>query len=89
MTTIVGVVFSSDEADRFESCAFDKLDFLGAEHPVRINMPKITLRELRYLERQLPISPGVVLDTGPIPGGEAASFARMYRYFPNFSVLEA
>jgi hypothetical protein len=45
------------------------------------------VREIRYLERQLPRT-STPLDVGHIPTREADRFAEFYRYFPNFAVLE-
>ncbi|WP_193453084.1 O-methyltransferase [Pseudomonas nitroreducens] len=88
MTTLVGLVVSGEDRQRFHSCGFDRLDFMSeAGAPIKIEMPKLTIRELRYLEQQLP-SNGA-LNLGAIPESDARKFARMYRYFPNFAVMES
>ena len=51
-------------------------------------VPKLTVREFKKLESQLPLKEGVELQLGTIPVSEARRFAAMYRYFPNFAVLE-
>jgi hypothetical protein len=88
MTTLVGVFFSADDAGRFEACHFDGLEFRKTDKPVRIAVPKLTVREFKRLESQLPLVPGTELDLGSIPEGEANRFVDMYRYLPNFAVLE-
>ena len=90
MTTIVGIVYSQSEAVRLEECKFDSLDFLAAGRPViDIKIPMLTIKELRYLQSQLPIANADNLSLGgAIPQSEARAFAAMYRYFPNFAALE-
>lgn len=89
MTTLVGVFYSADDCALVEQCNFETLDFLPATgRPVRIKVPKLTTREFRRLESQLPLSEGEQLELGTIPLSEARSFAELYRYFPNFAVLE-
>jgi hypothetical protein len=88
MTTVVGV-FCADGDARVDDCHFQALDFLteyGA--PVRIEVPKLTVREFRRLESQLPLGEGQELQLGTIPAGEAKRFSAMYRYLPNFAVVE-
>lgn len=89
MTTLVGIFYSADHGALVEQCNFETLDFLpAAGRPVRIKVPKLTTREFRRLESQLPLSEGEQLELGTIPLSEARSFAELYRYFPNFAVLE-
>ncbi|HBO8844797.1 TPA: O-methyltransferase [Pseudomonas aeruginosa] len=89
MTTLVGLIVDQEDKQRYSVCGFDRLDFMsGNNSPIRIEMPKLTVRELRLIEQQLP-SNGEDLILGAIPSSDALKFARMYRYFPNFAVMEA
>lgn len=89
MCTIVGAFVEDDEIDRLEACAFQRLDFMPAnQRPIRIEMPKLTIRELRKIEQQLPKPAERELDLGSIPPSDAEKFSRMYRYLPNFAVME-
>lgn len=91
MTTVVGIVVEDAEAERLAACQFERLDFLhGREQPIKIEVPKLTGRELKHIERQLPLTEGGQVDlSGGIPGKDARLFVEMYRYFPNFAVVEA
>lgn len=90
MTTYVGLIYSDDEGGMFEACNFGSLSFIeGANKPVKIDIPKLTPREFRLLEAQLPANDGEVLDLGSIPKKEASAFHQMYRYLPNFVVTES
>lgn len=90
MTTIVGVLYDETEKANFDKCHFGELDFLSAGNDlIDIQVPKLTIRELRYLENQLPLAEGNDLQLeGDIPPSEASAFAKLYRYLPNFATLE-
>ena len=66
------------------------LDFLRIGNElIDIQVPKLTIKELRYLENQLPLAQGQsLLLEGDIPQSEANAFAKLYRYLPNFATLE-
>lgn len=85
MATFGGVFFSAKERAVFESCGFDRLEFVrrGSE-AFRLSAPKLTMREISHLERQLPLAPGSELDFGPMPKKDADEFIRLYRYLPAF-----
>jgi Putative O-methyltransferase len=89
MTTLVGIFCSAEDiSTKLQSCDFLSLDFLPSDQKaIRIEVPKLTLREIRNLERQLPIS-SERLELGTIPGKDARRFASLYRYLPNFAVIE-
>ncbi|MBI8694020.1 hypothetical protein JEZ65_21610 [Pseudomonas aeruginosa] len=90
MTTMVGIFVSPDEMSRYELCSFNKLDFIPPDNKaIRIEMPKLTIRELRKIEQQLPKTDGMELSLGSIPPSDAEKFCKMYRYFPNFAVMES
>ncbi|WP_220749021.1 MULTISPECIES: O-methyltransferase [Jannaschia] len=90
MTTIVGVLYDEPERENFERCHFGELDFLkDGNELVDIEVPKLTIKEIRYLETQLPLAAGHDLQIeGDIPQREANSFVKLYRYLPNFATLE-
>jgi len=89
MTTLVIALCSEEELPLLQNCKFEELDFLQeGKDAVYIPTPKLTIKEFRQLEKQLPLEPGKELEIGFIPPGEAKGFAQMYRYFPNFAVVE-
>jgi len=86
MTTVVGIFVEEHDKEKMDACGFDQLDFLPESSTrLRISIPKLTVREMRHLERQLP---GELDDLAAIPVSEARHFANLYRYLPNFAVLE-
>lgn len=89
MTTIVGVFYADNNYEQMKQCHFEALDFLPSQPGVvRIAVPKLTAREFKKLESQLPLAQGSELLLGTIPVAEARKFSDMYRYLPNFAVLE-
>jgi hypothetical protein len=89
MATVIGIFVAPGDEHKFVACEFGRLDFI--EKPgatVRIAVPVLTMREIRQLERRLPRMTEGALKVGSIPPGHARQFARMYRYFPNFAVIE-
>ncbi|MDP8989459.1 MAG: hypothetical protein M3N41_05180 [Acidobacteriota bacterium] len=89
MTTLVGIFAERQDDPVVESCGFDRLDFMPPTgRLIKIEVPILTVREIRHLERQLPQTVAA-LDLAGIPQKEARHFAELYRYFPNFAVLES
>lgn len=89
MTTVVVVFFEDADEGKLTDCGFAHMDFLkSGKKLVRIPVPKLTIKEFRQLEQQLPLAAGSELECGEIPPGEASQFAEMYRYLPNFAVIE-
>ena len=89
MTTLVGIFHTEEDQNLVDQCHFEALDFLPVvPGPVRVAVPKLTLKEFKKLESQLPLQDGEELVLGTIPIREARRFAAMYRYFPSFAVLE-
>lgn len=90
MTTIVGIFVAPQDAATYEQCHFEGLKFSAAPNSaVRIEIPKLTKREIASIEQQLPLDDLMELELGSIPPADARNFAKMYRYFPNFSVVES
>lgn len=87
MTTSVRVLSSAAESEALERCELNRLDFLPeGKSKVRIEVPKLTLREIRALEQQLPRNE--TFNHGLVPKNDADALAQFYRYLPNFAVLE-
>jgi len=85
MATFGGIFFERERRHELDSCTFDRLMFIryGAE-AFHIRAPKLTLREIAHLERQLPLPEGTVLDFGPMPQSDANDYIILYRYLPSF-----
>lgn len=87
MTTLVGMICAKSDLATYTACDFDSLPFVHADRSAfNITIPKITTREFRLLESQMPTE--MPIELGSIPEKEAENFERLYRYLPNYAVLE-
>ena len=90
MTTIGGVFIDEGQNEIFEGAGFGALSFFQeSEDAVRIEVPMLTPREMRHLDRSLPCGEGEELNRGPIPERDAKRYAAFYRHLPNFASYEA
>jgi len=89
MTTVAGIFVDKGQEAIFSSCAFNELSFYRAGTDVlRIEVPKLTPREMRALEKFLPTANPSSITHKPMPEKDAVSFAELYRYLPSFSSFE-
>lgn len=90
MLTIGGIIYSNNDKDKIKKCHFERLDFIKTEknkyEPYKINVPKLTFREMRYLDKKLPSSKRVNLRF--ISKKIMKDYSKIYRYFPNFVEAE-
>lgn len=88
MMTMVGIFVAQRDRKFLDACGFENLDFLPTKRrSIRIEVPKLTVREIRRLEQQLPKSEEKWILDG-VPAKDAKLFAALYRYLPNFAILE-
>lgn len=89
MLTVLYVFYIRSDQSKFDECSFETVDFLpNMDHEVKIQMPVMTLKEIREIEEQLPTDDIDTLDAGYVPPSDVKKFVSIYRYLPNFSVLE-
>ena len=89
MTTIGGIFVNQAEQNQFKEAGFEKLSFYqNAEEAIRIEVPKLTPREMRHLDRQLPCPNGETIEADFVPEKDAKNYAKFYRYLPNFASFE-
>jgi hypothetical protein len=89
MTTLVGLFYRDADAPLVSECDFGGLDFMKQPpQSVEIRVPKLTPKEYRELESQLPLPPGAAFVLGTIPPAQATHFRELYRYLPTYVVLE-
>lgn len=88
MLTVGGIIYGSGQKHLLDKCAFTNLRFCkdGSE-PYKINIPKLTFKEIRHLESLMPISEESY-KTINIPQSEIIQYCEVYRYFPIFAESE-
>jgi hypothetical protein len=87
MLTVGGLLCADSDSEKFQSCDFGALDLVRtSSNPYTIDLPKLTLREIRYLDSQLP-NPSKLKSKG-IKADELRKYAKVYRWFPSFAEVE-
>lgn len=89
MQTLGFVLFKKSDETNYNNCAFDTLEaFRNGEDSYHINVPKLTSTEIKDLNKMLP-STNNQIQFDEIDNSEfieaANEYAKIYRYFPNFS----
>lgn len=88
MVTVGWLIVAGSDVPTFEACQFDALPFVrtGAI-PFVIKIPLVTPLEVREMERRLP-DLATAADLNWIPEEDRKNFGSIYRYLPQFSVVE-
>ena len=88
MLTVGGVLCADSESKKFQDCDFGALSFVRTGlNPYTIELPKLTFREIRHLDSQLPINPSKLRSKG-IKAEDLRKYAKVYRWFPSFGEVE-
>ena len=90
MMTLAVVIVDAGQRGLLDLCSFDALDFVrtGEEH-FKIAIPKLTPREIKALEAQMPNDDPSKLSLGAIPPRDAGQYTKLYRFFPNIAFVES
>jgi hypothetical protein len=89
MLTVGGIIYSDREYEKYRACNFARdLKFIRTGNDAyTIDLPRLTFREIRHLDSQLPISPSKLRSKGIKPR-ELRKYAKLYRWFPSFAEVE-
>jgi len=89
MLTVGGIIYDEGQSGLEAKCGFEQLDFVRTgEESCTIEVPSLTLKEIRYLDRQLPCADLAQIDAPSIPAKDISRYAQIYRYFPAFVEAE-
>lgn len=90
MLTVGGIFLNEKDKAKLSVENFKDLDFIkrGKESHL-IEVPILTWREMRYLDKGLPGSAPKVPEPKWLPAEDRKKYGKVYRYFPNFSEVEA
>jgi hypothetical protein len=89
MVTVGGLLYRVSQNPLLQACRFAELPFIRSDdHFYRIFVPVLTYREISYLDSQLPKKKPRRMKLRGIPLRDAESYAKIYRYFPNFAEVE-
>lgn len=86
MLTVGGIIFQETMRSQYQSCEFNKLDFVKVgEGAYKIEIPQLTFRELRHLNAQLPATDVKKIEAKGIPESDLRKYMGIYRFFPSFA----
>jgi hypothetical protein len=86
MLTLGGLLHEQGQAPLVAKSALDNLWFVRTgEEPFHIKIPRLTYKEIRYLDEQLPIGDATALTARGIPTEDLEMYSLIYRYFPTFT----
>lgn len=89
MLTVGGIMYDEGQSDLEAKCGFEQLDFVRTgEDPCTIEVPSLTLKEIRHLDKQLPCDDLAHVNAPSIPAKDVSHYAQIYRYFPAFVEAE-
>lgn len=88
MATVGGILTANtpEESEKLRLCAFEVLPFVSITitgEAYKIEVPNLTWREIRELDKQLPHHETPVLKG--VPEKDIKKYAKIYRYFPAFA----
>ena len=85
MLTVGGILYDEGQSELVAKCGFDNLDFVKTgEEAYNIEVPSLTLKEIRHLDKQLPCLDPSNLDAPSISAQDLRRYSQIYRYFPSF-----
>lgn len=86
MLTVGGVFCQNSERIKFEAGSFDDLHFVRKEEQAyAIEVPCLTMTEMRHINAQLPHVLPDALNIPGVPPSDVQQYAKIYRYFPTFT----
>lgn len=89
MLTVGGLFYRNGQEGIVRDCCFDMLPFVASgDVPYRIEVPNLTFREVRSLDRHLPNPDWEDSSIPNIPRQIIEEYEKVYRYFPRFVETE-
>ena len=96
MLSFGGILYSEKDNPKIDGCNFNRLNFIRCNkdiyEPYTIDVPVLTFREMRYLDKILPI--GNISEIKKkdrlkfLKTKMVEDYSKIYRYFPNFVEAE-
>ncbi len=85
MLTIGWLLYEQSYCNLVEQCKFSKnFNATELDEPYEINVPNLTLKEIQYLDSQMPTDDCNAVQRICIPLKDVKCYAEVYKYFPSF-----
>ncbi|HVY39528.1 MAG TPA: O-methyltransferase [Polyangia bacterium] len=92
MLTTGGLLFSESQRADVDRCSFEDFGYIrSADDATEIVVPRLTHKEIKHLDHQLPKATGAkskTIQAPGIPSEDVDAYAAVYRYFPSFAEAE-
>ena len=94
MLSFGGILYKIEDDAQLNKCKFNKLDFIKMDRtrfdPYIINVPNLTLREMRLIDKKMPSQdiPGLSRLLRFLPQDWIKDYSHIYRYIPHFVEAE-
>lgn len=96
MLSIGGIIYAEKDEDKINSCNLEGLEFIKSQRdifePYTINVPNLTFREMRSIDKMLPLENNSILKKAKelafMADDNIKEYSKIYRYFPNFVEAE-
>ena len=89
MLTTGGLLYDEQQEELLEKCGIKSLPFIRTgKEPYRIEVPNLTLNEIRHLDKKLPKNVVKKLLDCPISVDDMKKYSELHRYFPAFVEAE-
>lgn len=95
MLTVGGIIYSQEDKEKIQKCNFEGLEFIKSrrsDKPYKIDVPKLTFKEIFYLDKKLPINKSSVKkrkgDLAFLSKKIVKNYSKIHRYFPSFVEAE-
>jgi hypothetical protein len=90
MVTVGGLLYEQRDEAKAAACQFENLPFIvhAGRPPHALKVPRLTHREARYLDRQIPMKDGASFRRTGLSAHMVREYERIYRWFPTFAETE-
>jgi hypothetical protein len=86
MLTTGGILYDEGQTHLVNQCEFDKVIFVRSdENEYKIEVPSLTLKEIRSLNENLPSNEDEELELPSVKPSDINRYRKIYRYFPMFT----
>jgi hypothetical protein len=90
MVTVGGILYDVGLAGHVAACDFDSSAAVRREDEAfELIVPRLTQKEVRHLNEQLPLAAGATLEAAGLEPEELAGYACIYRYVPAYVYAES
>lgn len=89
MTTVGFIFYTEQESHKYNACNFIDLEFFSEDkEPYLIEIPNLTMKEIKTLMQNMPNVDTKTLPKGVFTSKDIEIFQKIYKYFPTYMDVE-